>query len=56
MPFKVSKLKKKSTKITIGYMYLEELFDTIFNMVYNAWLMGRENRPWPKGSRSCLNM
>ena len=39
-----SKLKKCSTKIKgrAGYVYIEESFDTIFNM-------GRENHPWAIG-------
>ena len=29
-------------KIRVGFVYIEESFDTIFNM---WWFMGRENRP-----------
>ena len=40
-------------------MYIEESFDTIFNMVYGGirilppppWLMGGEIHPWPKRLR-----
>ena len=41
----------------VGYVYIEESFDNIFNMgygggAYNApppWIIGRENRPWTIG-------
>ena len=50
--------KKFETNLTVGYVYLEESFDTIFNMGYGGggvqrppppWVMGREIRPWPRG-------
>ena len=31
-------------KLRVGYVYIEESFDTIFNVGY-----GRRNRPWTKG-------
>ena len=34
MPFSPSKLKKISKKLRVGYVYIEESFDTIFNMGY----------------------
>ena len=47
-----SKLKIKK-KIRVGYVYIEESFDTINSMGYGGrttpWIMGRENRPWMKG-------
>ena len=48
--------KPKNSRV--GYVCIEESFGTIFNMgwggeAYSAppplWLMGRENRLWPKG-------
>ena len=39
MPFSglaPSKLKMFSTKIRVGYVYIEESFDTIFNMGYGG--------------------
>ena len=36
-------------------MYIEDSFDTIFNMGYGGgalsppWVLGREIRPWPRG-------
>ena len=40
----------KLKKLRLGYVYIKESFDTIFNMCYGGpWLMGRENLPWPKG-------
>ena len=48
MPF--SGLAPLKLKKRVGFMYIEELFDTVFNMS-----MGRENRPWTKGlTRFCL--
>ena len=38
------KLKFLSKEIKGGYVYIEESFDTIFNMGY-----GSENRQWTKG-------
>ena len=55
-----SKLIFFQKQIRVGYVYIEVSFVTIFNMSYGGgeayyalppWLMGRENRPWPKGLR-----
>ena len=40
MPFSglaPSRLKKFSTKLRVVYVYIEESFDTIFNMGYESW-------------------
>ena len=44
-----SKLKIVPKNSRVGYVCIEESFDTIFNM--GCGLMSRENRPWPKGLR-----
>ena len=48
MPF--LKLKILAKKLRVGYVYIEESFDNIFNMgLINGiiiWFIGRENRPW----------
>ena len=44
-----SRLKKVSTKLRVVYVYIEESFDTIFNMGYGGHTTTpppRENRPW----------
>ena len=46
-----SKLKNVQTNLRVGYVYIEESFDTIFNMGYRG-IIGRENRPWTKGLRN----
>jgi len=53
MPFSglaSSKLNIINKNIRVGYEYIEESFDTIFNMGLGVGrcIMGREIRPWTK--------